>query len=544
MAVDRLARKLVNFGLTREEAEIYIFLTQTGPTTASIVARQFEINRMRSYRTLDALEEKGLAVKIMGRPLRFQAAPLPEVLDKHLQDERQRLSKLEESESEAIEEWRQLAQGSVQPVEEPRFRIFQGRQQVYDLFAQMCNRTDKEIRLVTTMRDLIRLSLWGIDDRLRDLSSRGGRVQILTHISGEDIDEMERYLEFVEARHIDLPSSIRVVIVDEDETLTTVAMDDSMSMTTQSDTGIWTNASSYVTAMSIFYDSVWSLAPEAGSYIQYLKTGSAPRQIRTFTTIEEYAKKFRSMLESSETKIDIMTRRVSDLPTSLGYLQPFADRGVDIRLLIPVDVYTMDEVGDVSKKIRVLHNPNETELVLLLVDDREVLLNISLVNATGQMIWSNTGAYVGTIIQVFEEYWKRGEPLQDKIDDLILYKSLSETTENVRETIEEMGWSAEVPGVHTNAEGESYRFSLSIKPANFPDKPVFIEIIRGRDAFSKIIEYSTVISKIRPAKLVLFSLIPFREEELQLAELYGIQLVHAPTEKELMIRLIEIDDSR
>ncbi len=544
MAVDRLAGKLATFGLTREEAEIYIFLTQTGPTTASTVARGFEINRMRSYRTLDALEEKGLVVKIMGRPLRFQAAPLPEALDRHLRDERQRLSKLEESESEAIEEWRKLALGRLQPVEEPRFRIFQGRQKVYDLFAQMCDRTEKEIRLVTTMRDLIRLSLWGIDDRLRDLSSRGGRVQVLTQIGVEDIDDMERYLEFVEARHVELPSPIRFVIVDEGETLTTVAMEDSMSMTTQSDTGIWTNASSYVTAMSIFYDSVWSLAPEAGSYIQYLKTGSAPRQIRTLTTTEEYEKKFRSMLESGEAKIDIMARRVSDLPISLDYLQPLSDRGLDIRLLIPVDVDTMDEVLDASKKIRALYNPNETELGILLVDDREVLLNISLLDAAGQMVWSNTEAYVGTMIQVFEEYWKRGEPLQDKIDDLIQHKSLSEITGNVRETIEEMGWSAEVPGVHTDAEGESHKFSLRVESANFPDEPVFIEIVRGGDAFSKIIEYSATIPKIIPAELVLFSLTPFREEELQLAELYDILLVHAPTAKGLVTRLIEIDDRR
>jgi sugar-specific transcriptional regulator TrmB len=58
MSTERLAAKLRGFGLDKEEAEIYVFISASGPTPARIVARRFSLNRMKAYRSLKALEEK------------------------------------------------------------------------------------------------------------------------------------------------------------------------------------------------------------------------------------------------------------------------------------------------------------------------------------------------------------------------------------------------------------------------------------------------------------------------------------------------------
>ena len=93
-----------------------------------------------------------------------------------------------------------------------------------------------------------------------------------------------------------MPTPIRFAIIDGRETLTTVAMDDSMSMTTKADTGLWTNASSYVAAMRIFFDALWNLAPDAESMMDSIKTGEPNKEIITYTSHGEYASIFRDMI--------------------------------------------------------------------------------------------------------------------------------------------------------------------------------------------------------------------------------------------------------
>ncbi len=246
MAAERLASKLKGFGLEKEEADIYVFLSASGPTPARVVARRFNLNRMKAYRSLKALEEKEFVQRVMGRPVKFIAAPLKIVIDRQLGGLRQTLTDLEVNQEAFIREWENLASGSEQRPEEPRFRIFQGRQQVFELLLEMYDRAHDTIRLVTTTSDLARLSLWGLDDKLKTLHRQGKKIRVLTQIDAENWKEVEPYSGFAETRHITLQTPIRFAIIDGEEALTTVAMDDSMSMTTNADTGLWTDAPSYV----------------------------------------------------------------------------------------------------------------------------------------------------------------------------------------------------------------------------------------------------------------------------------------------------------
>jgi len=66
LTLERLVERLRDFGFTRDEAEIFVFLLRAGPCPASVVARRFEISRMKAYRALKELEEKGLVHRIMG----------------------------------------------------------------------------------------------------------------------------------------------------------------------------------------------------------------------------------------------------------------------------------------------------------------------------------------------------------------------------------------------------------------------------------------------------------------------------------------------
>lgn len=527
MTLERLVEKLRDFGFNREEAEIYLFLLRTGPCPARILARKFEINRMKAYRTLKDLEEKGVVHRIIGRPMRFVAAPMREILERHVDEVRRKLTDLERGEREIVERWEVLSSGVESTLEEPRFRIFQGRQQVYGLILQMWGRAAREISMLTTANDLTRLSLMGMDDKLEALVRGGAQVRVITQVDEENYGDVEKYLDHIYVRNISLPAPIRFVVVDGDETLTTVAMDDSMSITTQDDTGLWTNASSYVKAMKVFFDALWRLAPEARTIIESIKTGMEPQDMRIITTNDEFVETFSNMIKRSEKYVDIVVERIQDLPIPTQLLGDHFDNDLRIRLLTRVDTSSLHEIETLSKSVIVMHRSASSDFMLMIVDGREVILHLPRWRVTGQAIWSNMKVYVDTMSQVFEDYWREGSPACDIISKLATLEAKSEILEVVKDAIEKAGCSVVIPGGLVGKSGMEHSFSLVANNPDAPDEPFALELLHEGETFGSLIELSVKGADLKPAAICLASMKPLKREEIDLAELYGIKLIQA-----------------
>ena len=532
MSTERLTKRLQELGLEKTEAELYIFLSAMGPTPARMVARRFNQNRMKSYRNLKVLEEKGLVQSLMGRPVRYVATPLGDVLNKQKGGLKQKLTDLEENSKILIEEWKNIASGAAQPTEEEsRFRIFQGRQQVFDLLLEMCDKAEEEVRLVTTTRDLARLSLWGVDDRFKSLVQRGKKVRVLTQIDADGLKEVEPYIGLVETRHVTLSTPIRFAIIDSKETLTTVAMDDSMSMTTKADTGLWTDALSYVAAMKIFFDALWSLAPDAASMVQSIKTGEPTQEIITYMTQEEYTSLFQEMSGRAKHTIDIMTKNATMLPLSLEDLQATTEKGLKIRILTKTDQETLPKIGKIiDHNIVVAENAVTTDIVLLIIDEKEALMNVPYRDLQKRTVWSNISAYVGTMQLIFKDYWDLGQPILDKLQQAAQRIKIESVTQKIKDDLEGRGWIVEVPGT-ISGTAKTYLFEVVARSSKKAETSLCIDIIAEGSVFNKIVERSTLHMDIESTKFVLASMIPFKPEELKLAELYQIQVTHAETEE-------------
>ncbi|MCX6647901.1 MAG: hypothetical protein NTV61_00700 [Candidatus Bathyarchaeota archaeon] len=541
MSTERLTKRLQDLGLEKTEAELYIFLSAMGPSPARMVARRFNQNRMKAYRSLKVLEEKGLVQSLIGRPVRYVATPLGDVLNRQKGGLKQRLTDLEQNSGALIEEWKKLASGAAQPSdEESRFRIFQGRQQVFDLLLEMCDKAEEEVRLVTTTRDLARLSLWGVDDRFKTLIQRGKKVRVLTQIDADGLKDVEPYIGLVETRHVKLSTPIRFAIIDGRETLTTVAMDDSMSMTTKADTGLWTDASSYVAAMRIFFDALWSLAPEAESMIQSIKTGEPNQEIITYMAQEEYVSLFREMIGRASRTIDIMAKNATALPASLTELEATTKNGVKIRILTKTDPTTLPEIGKIANaNIVVADNAVTTDVVLLTIDEKEALMNVPYKDEQKRTVWSNINAYVETMLLIFKDYWDLGQPIQEKLQQAAQRIMVESVAQRIKDEFEEVGWTVETPGTISGASWKTYLFDVIAKNPKRTEATLCIDILAEGSIFNKIVERSTLHSDLEASKFVLASLIPCKPEELKLAELYQIQVIYSEDEESLVSSILK-----
>jgi sugar-specific transcriptional regulator TrmB len=526
LAVEGISERVMGFGFTQDEAKYLMFLSIMGPTPIRSIVRRFGGNRVKVYRTLKKLEEQGFVERTMGRPVKYIATPLDESLQKAIDEIKTRLTDLESAKREILDEWGRLSEGLEEQPEEPRFRIHQGRQQIYDQLLQMCERAKREVFLVTTENDLHRLALFGLDDTLKSMADNGIKINILTQVESIEFDEIGQYYEFTATRHVPLPSPVRFVVIDDSEALVTVSMDDAMRMNTQDDTGLWTNATSFISVMNVFYDALWSLASDVSSVIQAMKTGKALQEMKTLRSQEEFHETLVEMIRRSQSSMDILIKDF-DPPVLFDETVSALKRDVECRILTQLNIDNMNKFNEISDQARIRHFMFPSTMSLLVVDETEVLMNIPSWQARDQSLWSDMTAYIETMLHMFDDYWERGEAANDVISRLSSQQSYQTLLQSIQNTLVENDWRVESPGVIQGKSGQKHTFNLVAHPPEKPDLKQAIDCMDEENPLGQITMTGAKKFDLTNVQIALISDAPVGADGKNLVELYGIKLVDA-----------------
>lgn len=78
--VEKAAEMLSDFGLTRNQAKVYIATAQLGLSSVGQISKLSKVRREDVYRVLPKLEKKGLIEKLLGTPTKIRATPIKKPL--------------------------------------------------------------------------------------------------------------------------------------------------------------------------------------------------------------------------------------------------------------------------------------------------------------------------------------------------------------------------------------------------------------------------------------------------------------------------------
>lgn len=92
-----IVEKIMEFGLTRQEAVIYICLFKSGDLTGYEVAKQTGISRSNVYSALAGLVEKGAAYVLEGNASKYTPVPIEEFCDNKIRNLEERKKYLVEN---------------------------------------------------------------------------------------------------------------------------------------------------------------------------------------------------------------------------------------------------------------------------------------------------------------------------------------------------------------------------------------------------------------------------------------------------------------
>jgi sugar-specific transcriptional regulator TrmB len=103
-----LSKALVNLGLSKQDAEVYIFLATQGPQKGKNIAGALKLYKQQLYRSLKNLQGRGMVTATLEHPAHFSAVPIEKVIELIIKAKLEQAKALQESREELLSSWRSI----------------------------------------------------------------------------------------------------------------------------------------------------------------------------------------------------------------------------------------------------------------------------------------------------------------------------------------------------------------------------------------------------------------------------------------------------
>ena len=252
------------------EARIYLNLLRLGPVTASSLAKELDVDRTKTYRTIDKLLNLSIVSTTISNPKLCIATKPEEVLKIVLQKKQDEINRVEKIGKEVIKKINKIV-----PITDghyvPTFRTVQGRANIYSHIEKILEDSSATIYIVTTTEDILRMYHTAIPEKIKECIGKGGTVRILTDADDKKFLPLIDRLKPTETRLGKLPSKGRIIVEEGKQMVMSDVMNasdfvntensrsttDSFSLGADSDFALWTNSAEMVNNIFSLCKFLW-----------------------------------------------------------------------------------------------------------------------------------------------------------------------------------------------------------------------------------------------------------------------------------------------
>jgi len=252
------------------EARIYLNLLRLGPVTASSLAKELDVDRTKTYRTIDKLLNMSIVSTTISNPKLCIATKPEEVLKIVLQKKQDEINRVEKIGKNVIQKINKIV-----PITDghyvPTFRTVQGRANIYSHIEKLLEDSSKMIYIVTTSDDILRMYHTAVPEKIKECIDNGGTVRILTSTDNDKFIPLIERLKPTETRLGKLPSKGRIIVEEGKQMIMSDVMNasdfaniensrlshDSFSIGADTDFALWTNSAEMVNNIFSLCKFLW-----------------------------------------------------------------------------------------------------------------------------------------------------------------------------------------------------------------------------------------------------------------------------------------------
>jgi HTH-type transcriptional regulator, sugar sensing transcriptional regulator len=272
---DEFTRRLIGFGLSEKEAQLYLHLLKHGPKTPSPLAKSLQTYREDVHRTLTSLIEKGMVRPSLDSPTVYAAIDLDTALGSALQKQQSELREMEARKRE-LQELSQ--QQRFRPSDEvSTFKIIKSIKGLIAVAMPLIDPMQKEWLIAAPAYLTVVASLFGVNDAAYEFIKRGGKVRAIVDISYQVIGPVREMIAIgEEVRHID-QHGIMFVVFDRRISISAINAEVKRISLNEPVSGLWTDDPAYAQYLASTFEMVWGQSVPAELRIQELLERGPPQ---------------------------------------------------------------------------------------------------------------------------------------------------------------------------------------------------------------------------------------------------------------------------
>jgi sugar-specific transcriptional regulator TrmB len=376
-----VSKFLRDFGLTRKEAEVYIFLAKRGALRSGEIVKGLKMHKGEVYRVLKSLQTKGLVESTIEFPTRFTAISFETALDSFIKVKREEAISAEKAKRELLEDWKSISKTGVElPLE--KFVVIKGNRRIYPKILQMIEKTRNHFSAVSTVAGLLRADQFGLFDAIfkNPLKSKI-KFRFITELYLQNLDAAKALLKRIPGTGFDfkgrnpdlgLQLSLRMVIRDQEEILLFITSKEA-SASGQNDVCLWTNCKALVDSFNAVFEDLWCNSTDLEEKIVEIETGRPTQNLHVFNDAETASKKYDMLLRSAEKEIVFVTSAEGLLAhrAEMERLEEWTAKGVFVRILAPITSKNLQAVYELSKCAAIRHLP-DSFLETTVIDEKHL----------------------------------------------------------------------------------------------------------------------------------------------------------------------------
>jgi sugar-specific transcriptional regulator TrmB len=266
---DEFIRRLIGFGLSEKEAQLYLRLLKYGPKTPSPLAKSLKTYREDVHRTLTSLIEKGMVRPSLDSPTTYTAVDLDTALESALKRQESELREMEARKRELQE----LAkQERFRPSDEvATFKVIKSVKELVAALLPIVSSMKQEWAMAVPESAAVIASQFGINEAAYEFIKRGGRVRVLlfdmsypvVKVVQEMIDNGEEVRYFGQ-------EGVVFTIFDRAACMSAINADITRFSLDQPIAALWTDDPTYARYLTATFEMLWKQAVPAEERIREL----------------------------------------------------------------------------------------------------------------------------------------------------------------------------------------------------------------------------------------------------------------------------------
>jgi len=159
LTLEIIKNELINFGLTKTQAKVFIYLGKYGSKTASEIAKALQLPRTETYHLVNSLQNMGLVIAELSHPTKYTAMDMKEAVATLVKQEQDRVDTLANKEEPISEMWKEIPFFAVETDESKseKMQLLHGSGPITNKIKEMVYSSTQDFRIYGSVPDMIRM---------------------------------------------------------------------------------------------------------------------------------------------------------------------------------------------------------------------------------------------------------------------------------------------------------------------------------------------------------------------------------------------------